>query len=88
MNFENFMTVFECSVVTDSMSKMILCFSTVYSSWVIIFDCIIDFSKFEVVLGCLSVTNFVSPLSLLFGILEVFDALWNVNFFSFFFNDS
>ena len=48
MDFDNLVTVFGCSMVTDSMSKM-FGFSTFSSSLVIIFDCSIDFNKLEAV---------------------------------------
>ena len=53
------------------MSKM-FDFSTVSSSWVIIFDCVIGFNKLEKVLRWLTVTDLISPL---FGFLKVFDTL-------------
>ena len=54
-NFDNFGEVFGCSLVTKCTSKM-LAFSVVSSSWVIIFDCSIDFDKLEEFLGCLTPT--------------------------------
>ena len=61
MGFDNLVKVFGCSVVSDSISKMFV-FSTVPSSWAIIFDSVIGFNKSEAVLGCLTVTDFISSL--------------------------
>ena len=68
MIFDNLATVFGCSIVTDSTTD----FSTVSSSWVTIFDCAIGFNKLETVLGCLTLTAFMSAL---FWFFIVFDTL-------------
>ena len=68
VGFDNLVTVFQCSIVTDSMSKM-FGFSTVSTSWVIIFDFILGFKKLEVVLVSLIVTDFISAL---FGNFSIF----------------
>ena len=61
MDFANFVAVFGCSVVTDSISKM-LGFSTVSYSQVILFGWSIGFNKLGLVLRCLTATDFMSPL--------------------------
>ena len=53
------------------MSKM-FGFSPVFSSKVIIFDCVIGFNELKSVLEYLTVTDFMPPL---FGFLNIFDAL-------------
>ena len=50
MGFDNLLTVFGCSIETDSLSKM-FDFSTVFSSWVIAFSCFIGFNDLEKVAG-------------------------------------
>ena len=40
----------------------IFVFSTVSSSWAIIFDCVISFNELKTVLRCLAVTYVMSPL--------------------------
>ena len=66
---DNFVAVFGCSILTDSMQNM-SSFSTDFSSWVIIFNCSIDFNELKAVLECLTGTEcryclmfceFVSP---------------------------
>ena len=47
-------------------------FSTVSSSLVIIFGCVINFIKLQLVLRCLTVTDFMLTL---FELFTVFDAL-------------
>ena len=74
MGLNNLVTVFGCFIVTDSMSKTFY-FSTVSSSWVNIFDCVIGFNKLEAVLGYLTVTESLPPF---FGVFTVFNALENL----------
>ena len=54
-------TVFECSIITDSISKVIG-LSAISSSFVITFDYSIGFNKLESVLGGLISTDFMLPL--------------------------
>ena len=57
MGFKKLVTVFRCSMLTDSMSK-IFAFSAISSSWVFIFDCFLVSNELEAVLGCLTVADF------------------------------
>ena len=57
MGFDNLVKVFECSLVTNSMSKM-FGFSTVSSSWVNILDSVISVNKLEVVFGWMFLFSF------------------------------
>ena len=79
MGVHNLVTVFQCTIVTGSMSK-IFGFYTVSCSWVITFDCVIDFNKLEAVFVCLIVRDF---MSLLFGFFTVFNNFFSFLFFSF-----
>ena len=69
MGFDNLVTVFGCSIVTNVKNSG---FSTVSSSLVIIFGCVINFIKLQSVLRCLTVTDFMLTL---FELFTVFDAL-------------
>ena len=69
MGFDNLVTVFGCSIVTNVKNSG---FSTVSSSLVIIFGRVINFIKLQSVLQCLTVTNFMLTL---FELFTVFDAL-------------
>ena len=54
-------TVFACSIITDSISK-IIGLSAISNSFVITFDYSIGFNKLEAVLGGLTSTDFMIPL--------------------------
>ena len=60
LDLDNSVTVFRCSIATDSMSKK--CVFRVSSSWIIISDYSIGFSKLEVILGCLTTTGFYATV--------------------------
>ena len=52
MDIDNLATVFECSIVCYSVTKM-FDFSTVLIYLIIIFDCILGLTKLETILRCL-----------------------------------
>lgn len=59
IGFDNLVTVFVCSIVTDSISTM-FGFSKVFDFWVVIFDCFIGFGNLEEDFGCLALTDYMS----------------------------